>query len=221
MRPASFLCILTLAMVASLAAQDAGSAGFVTGPSSSDAQFLNKPLLPGTALLNCDSISTTGSGSALLSRSKDGGLAALGHDSQGTILTSSKGTPEIALQQGLAQVSGGVTVTTPQASFQPQGSSQFSVVAGSDHTYVMGKSGTTNVGSVQNPTPVQSGQAFEIDAPAPAPAPGGPCNGKVSVPSGTAQMKPVALQIVQAAATKLEAATTTKPKNGTQIGQNN
>jgi len=205
--------------VAFLAAQDSSRPGFVTGPSSSGAQLLNKPLLPGTAVLNCESITTSSSGSALLSGSKQGGLAALGHDSQGVVLTDSKGNPQIALQQGLAKVSGGVTVITPQASFQPQGNSQFSVVADHDHTYVMGKSGTTNVGSIQNPTALQPGQAFEIDAPLP-PAGGGQCNGTLRMPSGTAQMKPVSLQIVQTAAIKLEASTVTQSNDATQIGQN-
>jgi|GEM_PF-5301773 len=220
MRASGRVCFLVVCAVAFLAAQDSSRPGFVTGPSSSGAQLLNKPLLPGTAVLNCESITTSSSGSALLSGSKQGGLAALGHDSQGVVMTDSKGNPQIALQQGLAQVSGGVTVVTPQASFQPQGNSQFSVVADQDHTYVMGKSGSTNVGSIQNPTTVQPGQAFEIDAPLPPPGGGGQCNGTLRMPSGTAQMKPVSLQVVQIAATKLEASTVTQTKDATQIGQN-
>src|SRR6185437_12648793 len=107
-----------LALGVALAAQPDGS--FFAGPGTHGAYLDGAPLLPGTAILPGDVVTTESGGAVLLTPTQGGGAIELAGGSNSLIIT-----------KGNALVVGNVRVTTPQgATFVPGQNSSYVVNVG-------------------------------------------------------------------------------------------
>ncbi len=132
------------------ASSNAGPGGFIVGSNTSGAVMNGQPLLPGTAVLPGENVTTISGGTAtLVSTGENGGVVQLGQQTQTTVVTNSAG-PQVNLIQGAVQTQGTVPVETCTSMVTPQNSETIVTVSaqGCQQSGVQQVSGNSSVKSL-------------------------------------------------------------------------
>lgn len=171
---AAGLALLAVAAAAQSSAPPPMAAGnaFFVAPGTRDAMLNGQPLLPGTAVLAGETITTSRGGVVVLTPTHGAGGAILVTGNASVTVrpgaVGAGGTDQLQINQGNARITGAVTVMTPQGQvFTPAGAGASYVVntslAQSSMGVLTGNVATFNPGVSSAPAlSVAAGQAIEV-----------------------------------------------------------
>ncbi len=155
---------------------NSGQGGFIAGSNTQGATMNGVPLLPGTAVLPGEHVTTASGGTAtLVSTGQNGGVVQLGQQTATTVVNNSSG-PQVNLTQGAVQAQGTVPVQTCTSVVMPQNNqtivtvvangcqnSNVQQVAGNSTVKSLGSSQQTdNNSSSSSQASLHSGQSVQI-----------------------------------------------------------